>query len=269
MSGGRADGLRPVGPLARAQQAATLDGSIHEQAQRRGAFDRLLDVVEGAALHRLHRRLDRCVGREQDDLRVGKLGPHLGQEGEPAAAGHLEVGDDHVERLAVQDLGRFTAVGGRHDVVSVSGQRRGEQRPQPLLVVDHQNAGHSPDSLASGLRSTAARSSGSSIGPLASADEPSRLKPVRRNASRARTAAGVPEGRWPCGCARCATAQSSAAGNTALAVGDRSVAAAVFVSRSDLEMEHDKVRDARVVKYGLARQPAGTRSRDKPEISSN
>jgi hypothetical protein len=34
-------------------------------------------------------------------------------------------------------------------------------------------------------------------------------------------------------------------------------------------MEHDKVRDARVVKYGLARQPADASPVINPEISSN
>ena len=73
-------------------------------------LERLLDVIEGAGLHRLHGRGDRAEGRHQDHGAVGVQRLRRLEHFESGAAAHLQVAHDDVERALVQPLERRVAV---------------------------------------------------------------------------------------------------------------------------------------------------------------
>ena len=62
----------------------------------------LLQVIEGAGAHRLHRRLDGGVGRHDHDQGVGTEPAHLAQELQPAHAGHQQIDQRQGVRVAAQ-----------------------------------------------------------------------------------------------------------------------------------------------------------------------
>ena len=103
--------------------------------------ERLLDVVERARVHRLHRRLQRRLCGHEDDRHVGVMRPR-GRE--HLHAGHLRHADvaqhdvrreprDHLERglSAVRQVGR-EALGAQEDLEGLEDAR---------LVVDDEDGG--------------------------------------------------------------------------------------------------------------------------------
>src|SRR5262249_20995922 len=67
----------------------------------------LLEIVEGALLHRLDGPLDRSVRRQEDHRGIEIEALHDLEEVQPAAARHPEIADDQVDlALAEQRLGR-------------------------------------------------------------------------------------------------------------------------------------------------------------------
>ena len=100
----------------------------------------LREEVLRAELHRLHRRLHRPVGGEQDADRGGVAGARLAQEREAVAAGHADVGEHHVDRLALERLERGGGRFGQDDLV-VAAQRSAEALAGVALVVHDEHDG--------------------------------------------------------------------------------------------------------------------------------
>ena len=87
---------------ARAAQAVALGGSRHQQPQLGGARQRLLQVVERPQLHRLQRVVDRAMGGDHDDLHLRLILAQAPEQIHAAHAGHLEIGQHHLEALLGQ-----------------------------------------------------------------------------------------------------------------------------------------------------------------------
>ena len=114
-----------------------------QQPELSRAADRLLQVIEGAELHRPHGVLHGPVGGEDDDLHLGLLAPGLPEQIDPVErARHLEIGDHQVEGSGAQAAQRRDPVRRRGDLVSVAGQGVHQELPDALLVVHHENRGH-------------------------------------------------------------------------------------------------------------------------------
>ena len=112
-------------------------------------LERLGDVVIRAELHRLHRRLGRSEGGHDEHHRSRRVLLRGAQNGEAVHLPHAEVGDDQVERVALERLdGGFAAVGQRHGIADLP-QHDAEQLSHALLVVDDQHAGFSHGSAES------------------------------------------------------------------------------------------------------------------------
>ena len=76
-------------------QLAMLGGAAQDRDQLVVA-ERLLDVIEGAFVHRLHRRLQRGLRRHEDDRHVRILLPRRGEDLDAADVRHADVGEDDV-----------------------------------------------------------------------------------------------------------------------------------------------------------------------------
>ena len=80
-----------------------------------GALDRLGDEVVGALLHRLDRVLHRPVGGHQDGLGLRRHAPAGLEQVHAGHPGHQQVGQQHRDRLATEDVERRSAAaGGQH-----------------------------------------------------------------------------------------------------------------------------------------------------------
>ena len=114
------------------------------------------DVVVGAELHRLHRRLGGGDGGDDDHGRVGRQVPGGPEHLHAVHLWHAQVGDDGVEGVPPDRLdGGLPAVGGRH-VVARSLERDGEELPHALLVVYDQHSRCAHGRLMLGDRAPAA-----------------------------------------------------------------------------------------------------------------
>jgi hypothetical protein len=121
-------------------QLAALERLV-DQLEQLLAAEGLGEEVVGAVLHRLHRLLDGAEGGEEDDVHVGRDGLGRPQQLEPGEAGHLEVGDDEVDRPVLQALEGGAAVGGEQHAIPLARQRALEALAQPRIVVgDEQRA---------------------------------------------------------------------------------------------------------------------------------
>ncbi|MNH27495.1 hypothetical protein D3C79_876090 [compost metagenome] len=78
---------------------AFLDGAA-DQFHRLGQVERLGQVFEGAALEGRDGAVQVGVGRHDDHRQAGLLGAHLLQQLQARAAGHADVADQHLGRLA-------------------------------------------------------------------------------------------------------------------------------------------------------------------------
>ena len=77
----------------------------HHQRELLG-LDRLHEVVGGAHAQRADGALDRGVGREQHEIGAGLLAAHALEQLEAGEAGHGQIGDDEIRRLARERLER-------------------------------------------------------------------------------------------------------------------------------------------------------------------
>ena len=117
--------------LDQAQDLLQLDGA-----------ERLRDVVERSALHRLHGGGD---GREAGNHHRENAGPpssDLGEELEPALPGHFEVGEQHIDALRLEDLKGAPDGRGGEGGVPLIGQEGGQFFPEQGIVVGHEDAHH-------------------------------------------------------------------------------------------------------------------------------
>ena len=87
--------LQPRHPLL---QGPHLRDALDDQPDLRGR-ERLGQVVRRPALHRLHGRVDRGVGGDDDDLQPGLCGQQPGDQVEPRLGAEPQVDERQVERL--------------------------------------------------------------------------------------------------------------------------------------------------------------------------
>ena len=92
-----------------ARELVLLPRAPHQHVDLRHAI-RLGEVVVGAELHRVDRRLDGAVAGDDDDFRRRQLVADLPQHLEPVHLRHHDVEQRHVERLGAQRIERGAAV---------------------------------------------------------------------------------------------------------------------------------------------------------------
>ena len=82
--------------------------------------------------------------RHQQDLQVGKIARHRQSQCDAVHHGHLDVGQQQVERalFAGQDIEGFGAVLGGDGLVAVHGDGARHQRAHRILVIGNQHARH-------------------------------------------------------------------------------------------------------------------------------
>ena len=97
-------------------------------------------IVERAVPHRFDGRRDRGVGRDHQHLHAEPAALDLADEFQAVHAGHLQVGDDDVDRPLGQPAERFDGAGARGDVVAGVAQHVGHGFAGRGVVVDHQHA---------------------------------------------------------------------------------------------------------------------------------
>ena len=102
-------------------------------------LERLGDVVEGAALHRRDRVLDRGVRRDHQDRQVVVYFLDFVERRDPVHPRHHDVHDHDVERHASDELEAGRGVCGQPHLVALAGQQRLEDLTHDLLVVYDQN----------------------------------------------------------------------------------------------------------------------------------
>ena len=105
-------------------------------------LERLGEVVEDAALHRVDRGLHARVGSEQDDGDVGARRAHLAEERHAVHRLHPEVGDDDVDAAGPDDLQRRGAVLRRLDFIPVRLQQPLHEQQNARFVVDYEYPRH-------------------------------------------------------------------------------------------------------------------------------
>ena len=138
--------LVPLGRQLRAQRAvllhqrALLERLAH-RAHHVGALDRLGDEVVGPLLHGLDRVLDGAVGGHQDGLGLGRDAPARLEQIDPRHARHHQIGQQHRDRLAPQDLQRLAAAAPRSARAATPSRRSWQRIDDARLVVHHQNRG--------------------------------------------------------------------------------------------------------------------------------
>jgi hypothetical protein len=102
-------------------------------------LERLQDVVVGAALHRVDRRLDRAEAGHDDGERVRSGRVHLLEQLDAPHPRHLEIADDEVVARVTELVQRRRAVLGRADDVPLHPEEVGEDVANELLVVDDED----------------------------------------------------------------------------------------------------------------------------------
>ena len=114
---------------------------VAQDDQHLVVLERLADVVEGAALHRRDRVLDRRVGGDHQHRQVVVDLLELVERGHAVHARHHHVDDRRVERHRPGQLEPLRRRRGQAHLVALARQQRLEDLPHDLLVVDDQNRG--------------------------------------------------------------------------------------------------------------------------------
>ena len=138
-------GLRHAGPdlvlqllhmrLQPAQTLATRSSTTRSWLGR----ERLGQVIEGAAPHRLDRGFDRGVGRDHDDRQSGSQLQQGRQHIEPLLLAQPQIEKGHVELAMAEQLLGLRAVARLGDLVVHGLQAEPQRLAQVLVVVDEQN----------------------------------------------------------------------------------------------------------------------------------
>src|SRR5580700_4753789 len=132
--------LSVVAMAVRSRRLDPLDGRFLEGRDQAGTIELGDEVVEAGLASALDRRR-RGDRRERDDRQLGgaRVAPHRLGELEAVHAGHLDVGDDHVEALArLQSRERLVGPGRGGDVVARRLEHRGEHVAEEMRIVDQQ-----------------------------------------------------------------------------------------------------------------------------------
>ena len=107
-------------------------------------IERLQQIVERPALHRLDGRLDRAVARDENHLGVGLHLLALGQNFEPAHLRHLEIGDHDFVRADLQQRRPLRPARGDDALEADAPQTIGHRLGMRGIVVDHQHLDRRP-----------------------------------------------------------------------------------------------------------------------------
>jgi hypothetical protein len=100
----------------------------------------LVDVVVGAHAQRFDRRLGRGERGDHDPGQVGVHPLRRAQHVEAGHVGHVDVGDQQVDRPPFQLVEGLAAVLGHHHLVAFATEHDRQQFPHRALVVDDQDA---------------------------------------------------------------------------------------------------------------------------------
>ena len=140
------DGAEAVGPRLQilAQRPvlgdeAPLRERVAQHDQDFLVLERLGDVVVGAALHRRDGILDRRERRDHQHRHVVVYFLELVERGDAVHAGHHHVHDRGVERHRLRQLEPLGGVLRQPYVVALPGQKRLQDLPHDLLVVDDED----------------------------------------------------------------------------------------------------------------------------------
>ena len=117
-------------------EALALEGLLDGHEQELVVLERLLDVVEGADLHGRDGRLDRAVGRDDDDRDQGIDPLDPPQDLDAVHPRHEKVEEDDVEGLGGEFLQRLLARARDLDLVALRRQELGQDVVDDRLVVD-------------------------------------------------------------------------------------------------------------------------------------
>ncbi len=128
--------------------AAFLTGALlgHADGAQDGLLlERLLDEIDGARLHRLHRERDVAMAGDHDDGKAGLFGAKLAQQLQSGHPGHAHIGDDAAAfdagKRRHEGTGRFVEA----DRDAGGTEQKGERLAHRLIVVndmDHEIIGH-------------------------------------------------------------------------------------------------------------------------------
>ena len=119
--------------------------------------DRLVDVIEGPALHGIDRGFHVVMGGDHDDLDVLVVLPQVLEHRESVHIGETDVEDDHVRRGFDELVQPFRAGRGRHHLVALFGEIQFKRLADGTVVIDHENfRHHSPPRFNSSLPPPAA-----------------------------------------------------------------------------------------------------------------
>ena len=99
------------------------------------------DVVVGAQLHGLDRRFGRRERGHHEDHGAGRVLLRGAQDGDAVDLPHAQVGDDEVERFALDDLHGLLAALGDRDLVTGLPQHDREELSHAPFVVDDKYPG--------------------------------------------------------------------------------------------------------------------------------
>ena len=132
--------LRLAGPQRPdlAAQPRGLERLLNEQ-DHLIEIEGLVRVVVGPLLHDLDRRVDACVGGQQDDERVGIVGLDLLEQRETVGIGQFVVEQHEVDRIPESLEGLATVCRFDHPI-ALLGEPFGERPSDQGFVVDDQNA---------------------------------------------------------------------------------------------------------------------------------
>jgi hypothetical protein len=130
---------RPLQQQVLLPQLPVLDLLAHFHLQQIDV-ERLAQVIAGAQPHRLDGGVGRRERRDHDaeDVLVDLL--RGAQHVDAAQVGHFDVGDQQVDRLALEHRDRRAPVLGEQHFVALAAQHDRQQLAHRSLVVDHQDA---------------------------------------------------------------------------------------------------------------------------------
>ena len=101
--------------------------------------ERFFDVIERSVPHGFHRRCHRGMGRNHQNLRTVGLALHSLDEFQARHAGHLQIGNDHVEAFSFHVLQGLAGAGGALHLMTGGTQHVGNRFARLAKIVDHQH----------------------------------------------------------------------------------------------------------------------------------
>jgi hypothetical protein len=118
-------------------QALQLPPALKDHTELIGR-ERLGKIVEGAAAHRLDRRGDARMGRDDHHCQARRLAQQQREQCHPLLAPQPQIEEGEVEALLAQQRERLLAGAGFAHCMSHALQRRPQCSPQACFVVDQQ-----------------------------------------------------------------------------------------------------------------------------------